>query len=183
MLSRISKKAMQRVGALALALCFILPVSAQDTVALAPRKPHSANKALTLSLLPGAGQVYNRQAWKIPIIYAALGTTGYFTYDYYRQMQAFKEDYLSRVNEGLPLLEEYANYPTANIYNLYQNYSKNFQLFIFIDIAVYSLNLIDAYVFGHLFDFEMDDNLALLPNFQYHPFTGFTPGMSFTLRF
>jgi hypothetical protein len=29
---------------------------------------HSATKALLLSILPGGGQVYNGQAWKIPII-------------------------------------------------------------------------------------------------------------------
>lgn len=169
----ISQKAMQRVGGLALALCFFLPAQAQ----------HSANKALALSLLPGAGQVYNHQAWKIPIIYAALGTTCYFTYDYYQQAQAFKEDYLSRVNEGTPILAEYADRPTQNIYNLYQSYNKNFQLFIFVDIAVYALNLIDAYVFGHLFDFDMGDNLALVPTLQPTPQLGLAPGMSLTLRF
>ncbi len=43
-------------------------LSAQNT-----NKPHSAKKASTLSaILPGAGQVYNKQAWKIPIIYAFL---------------------------------------------------------------------------------------------------------------
>ena len=38
-------------------------------------------------------------------------------------------------------------------------------------MGVYALNLIDAYVFGHLFDFKIDDNisLALTPSLQPTP--------------
>src|SRR5689334_7605614 len=34
--------------------------------------------ALYSAIIPGAGQFYNKDYWKIPIIYAALGTLGYF---------------------------------------------------------------------------------------------------------
>lgn len=158
---------------------------AQDSVSLVRVKhQHSPSKAVMLSILPGAGQVYNRQAWKIPVIYAAMGTVGYLTYNNYSQMKLFKDEYLYRVNNnGATNLAGYEDRPIQNICNLYQSYNKNFQLFIFVDIAVYALNLVDAYVFGHLFDFEMDDNMTLVPQMQYSPLQGFSPGMSFTLRF
>lgn len=125
-------------------------------------KEHSANKALALSLLPGAGQVYNKQAWKIPIIYGALGTMGYFVYDNYQKMSVFKDEYLYRVNNNNQTLSsELAEYPTQNIYNMYESYNKNFQLMILISVAVYGVNLIDAYVFGHLFDYQIDDDIAM----------------------
>ena len=124
-------------------------------------KPHSARKALLLSLLPGAGQIYNHQAWKIPIIYAALGTMGYFVYSNYSQMVTFKEEYLFRVNNpGQVKLVGFESYPNASIYNLYQTYNQNFQLMIIISAGVYALNLVDAFVFGHLFDFQINDDLA-----------------------
>ena len=149
---------------------------------LQPQSGHSANRALLLSLLPGAGQVYNRQAWKVPIIYGAFATVGYFIHYNYTRMDMFKTEYLFRVNNpGERQLEGYTNYPDQNIYNLYNSYNRNFQLMVIIAAGVYALNLIDAYVFGHLFDFQIDDNLAMtftpslapLPS-GLHPTVGLT---------
>lgn len=156
-------------------------------------KPHSPNKALVLSaILPGAGQVYNHQAWKIPIVYTGLGGVGYLIYNNYQKMTFFKEEYLYRVNhDDTPLDASYTSYPTTNIYNLYESYSKNFQLYIFVEAAIYGLNLLDAYVFGHLFDFEINDDLSLqmYPSLQYQPSAVYlggnslAPTLSLSLRF
>lgn len=165
---------------LLLALCFS-GLSAQPVV-----KEHSANKALALSLLPGAGQVYNKQAWKIPIIYGALGTMGYFVYDNYQSMSVFKDEYLFRVNNnGQTLSPELAQYPTQNIYNMYESYNKNFQLMIIISVAVYGINLIDAYVFGHLFDYQIDDDIAMTLSPSLLPTSNgtCTPALGVGLRF
>jgi len=152
-----------------------------------PETTHSPVRALTLSLLPGAGQVYNGQAWKVPIIYTAFGALGYLIYDNYSRMSMFKEEYLYRINEGSARLEGYTSYPNSSIYNLYQSYNKNFQLMIIISVAVYGLNLIDAYVFGHLYDFQIDDNLSLhaAPTLLYQNNTGFgfAPAMELTFTF
>lgn len=125
-------------------------------------RPHNPRSAIILSaVLPGAGQVYNHQAWKIPIVYAGLGAVSYIVFDNYRQMKMFKDEYLYRVkHNGTPLLDKYSNYPTANILNLYQSKNKDFQLYVFVDLAVYALNIVDAFVFAHLYDFEINDNLS-----------------------
>lgn len=163
------------------------PKQSIDIVKPVVVKPHSASKALLLSLLPGAGQVYNHQAWKIPIIYAALGAMGYFIYNNYSQMATFKEEYLFRVNNpGEVRLEGYETYPNASIYNLYQSYNQNFQLMIIITAGVYALNLVDAFVFGHLFDFQINDDLALSVRpsvMQSHQTITPVPSLGFSLRF
>lgn len=147
-------------------------------------KGHSPQRALLLSLLPGAGQVYNRQAWKVPVVYAALATVGYFVYDNYTQMSAFKNDYLHRIQPGgTPLIDQYASYPNESIYNMYQAYNKNFQLMIIVGAGVYALNLVDAYVFGHLFDFQINDDLSLHLAPSLQPLPTIAPTMSLTLRF
>lgn len=161
-------------------------------------KPHSAKKALILSaVLPGAGQVYNGQAWKIPIIYVGLGGVAYYTYNNYTQMKLYKEEYLYRVNNNDATLHpddpDIANNTRSNIYNLYEDYNKTFQLSIIIATAIYGLNLLDAYVFGHLYDFQITDDLTLnispeiIPTIQTEPLIGrgisFVPAASIRLKF
>ena len=53
-----------------------------------------------------------------------------------------------------------------------------------ITAGVYLLNLVDAYVFGHLYDFQIDDNISLnlSPSVQPTPM-GMQPMMGMTLRF
>lgn len=152
------------------------------------KKEHSATKALLWSLIPGAGQVYNHQAWKIPIIYTCFAGAGYFIYTNGTNMVKFKKEYLYRVNNGgATQLASYANYPTSNIYNLYQSYNQYFQLSIIVAAAFYGLNLIDAYVFGHLFDYDISDDISLrasptmltLPDYPLPS----APGLSLTLTF
>lgn len=146
---------------------------------------HSATKAMCLSILPGAGQVYNRQAWKIPIIYGAFAGMGYLVYNNYSNMKMFKDEYLYRVqNYDTPSLEGYESYPTSSIYSLYNDYNKNFQLMVIITVGVYALNLVDAYVFGHLFDFKIDDDISLnlVPALQPTPL-GLQPTIGLGLQF
>ena len=169
--------------------------SAGNSPATNPRKgetkavetPHSPTKALYLSFLPGAGQIYNHQAWKVPIIYALLGGLSYWSYSSYGDMKMFRDEYLHRVNGGAPQLEGYTNYPDANIYNLYLSNNQNFQLAIVLAVAVYGLNLLDAYVYGHLFDFQIDNDISLsvTPSLMpaYDMAQPFTPSLSLNLKF
>ena len=143
---------------------------------------HSAVKALCYSILPGGGQVYNHQAWKIPIIYGAFAGMGYFIYDNYQSMKMFKDEYLYRINNpGSTNLPNYASYPDNSIRSLYNSYNQNFQLMIIISVGIYALNLVDAYVFGHLFDFQMSDDLTLGPTLIGSPM-GLTPAVGLTLN-
>ena len=160
---------------------FVLTKGVQKVVP----EEHSATKALMLSLLPGGGQVYNGQAWKIPVIYGALATVGYFAYYNYDRMTMFKDEYLYRVNNnGATNLADYASYPTSNIYSLYNSYNRDFQLMIIIAAGIYALNLIDAYVFGHLYDFQIDDDISLALSPALVPgVMGLHPVLGLSLKF
>ena len=148
---------------------------------------HSPQKALLLSsLLPGAGQVYNKQAWKVPIVYAALGTGAYFIATNYASTKAHKDEYLYRVHHGdQPSERRFADYPTTNIYNMYETYNQWFQLSVIVTVGMWGLNMLDAFVFGHLFEYDMGDDITLLvaPTWQYVPQWGMTPAAGVTLLF
>ena len=182
---------MKRVRDTSLALfllIFTIPtqVYSQYNTDISAEKSHSANTALWKSaVIPGWGQVYNRQAWKIGIIYGGAAVITYIGVDNYRNAQKFKTEYINR-NSGntANLLPEYSNYPDQNIYNLYQAYEKNFQLSIIAGVALYALNLIDAYCYGHLFDFQINDDLSLLvtPSVE-QSYLGISSGVSLQFKF
>lgn len=181
----------KRVGDTSLALfllIFILPIQvySQYNSDISTEKSHSATTALWKSaVIPGWGQVYNRQAWKIGIIYGGAAAITYIGMDNYRNAQKFKTEYLNRNNGNTSdLLPEYAKYPDQNIYNLYQTYEKNFQLSIIAGVALYALNLIDAYCYGHLFDFQINDDLSLLLTPSVEPtHTGIASGLTLQFKF
>ena len=76
-------------------------------------------------------------------------------------MMMFKNEYLNIGYNGRSTLEGYSGYPGSSIYNMYQTSNKNFQRYVLISLAVYGFNLLDAYVFGHLYDFQVSDDLSL----------------------
>ena len=84
-------------------------------------------------------------------------------------------------HDGATHLSGYESYPTSNIYSLYNSYNQNFQLMIIITVGIYALNLVDAYVFGHLFDFQMNDDITLGPTVIGSPW-GLTPAVGLTMN-
>lgn len=146
---------------------------------------HSPKKALLLSaVLPGAGQVYNKQVWKVPIIYAAAGIVTYFAITNGKNKEKFKDEYYNRINGNTDnLLSDYASYTDNGIYNLYNAYKSNFQLSIIVGVALYAVNLLDAYVYGHLFSFDMSDDLSLNIAPYYQPAYNNIASSSFGLSF
>ena len=153
-------------------------------ITLLKAQEHSATKAVLWSVVPGGGQIYNRQAWKIPIIYGGFATVGYFIHYNYQKMDMFREEYLYRVNNGTPNLTDYAAYPNSSIYSMYNSYNRDYQLSIIIAVGIYALNMVDAYVYGHLFSFRIDDELSmgLMPSAVATP-SGLQPALGVQLTF
>lgn len=151
---------------------------------------HSPKKAALYSLIPGGGQIYNHLAmpkgkkkafWKIPIIYAGLGYTGYKFLQNHALQKDLKEEYLYRSEYESPNLEAYASYDDQGILTLFEDARRSRDLMIFAFIAVYGLNILDAHVEAHFVNFDISKDLSLniRPSLQ-----GFrTPGLSFNLNF
>ena len=98
-------------------------------------------------------------------------------------MKLYKEEYLHRVNNNNAVLHtedvNIAAAPTSNIYNLYEAYNRSFQLAVIVTAAVYAINIVDAYVFGHLFDFQISDDLSLNVAPSVTPIMGLSSAMTF----
>ena len=127
-------------------------------------------KATTLSTIcPGAGQIYNKSYWRVPIVIGGLASTIY-TIDWNnRGYQRFKTAYAltvdyeknpSKYPNGAP--DEFRGaYSSTFLKNLKDSYRRNRDLCILLTAGVYILNIIDAHVDAHLKDFDISDDLAL----------------------
>jgi TM2 domain-containing membrane protein YozV len=135
-------------------------------------KKHNPKIATSLSIIPGAGQIYNKKYWKLPIIYGGLGTTGGLIFYYQSETAKYKKEYVARVNEDtLKFNSKLANVPTENVKELRDYYRKNMEICIAACVLIYTLNILDACVDAHLFYYDISDNLALqiAPTINYHP--------------
>lgn len=150
------------------------------------KRNHSAKKAALLStFLPGAGQVYNKQVWKVPIIGLAAAGVIYFAIYNGNNMNKFKDEYNNRLAGRTDrLLADYSSYSNYGIYNLYNSYKSNFQLSIIVGGLFYLANILDAYVSGHLFSFDISDDISmnLYPSRSNDLLTN-SPSLDFSIGF
>lgn len=132
-------------------------------------------KALWLAIaLPGAGQIYNRKYWKLPIFYGGIvGCIYAMTWnnqmyrDYQNAYMDISDDdpstqsYNSFLHLGTTITDENKSY----YQNLFRKRKDRFRrwrvLSIFATVAVYALSVIDAYVDASLSDFDISDDLSL----------------------
>lgn len=141
----------------------------QRVLARANFKP-DPNKSLWLALtFPGAGQIYNRKYWKLPIIYGgAVGVAYAISYygGYYNDYMRGYRDYMDsdpNTNYHLELIP--TGYPESNagtyVKNRVNSYRRYRDIFIVVGVVVYALSVIDAYVDAQLADFDISTDLSM----------------------
>lgn len=145
-------------------------------VAIDTVKLHSPKTAAMYSaILPGLGQAYNKKYWKIPLVYAGFGTIGYFIGWNNRNYKTYKIAY-SDFTDTIPQTNSYLkiippgydlensthkqNFKTG-LYRQQEYFRRNRDLLIISMIGFYGLNIIDASVDAHFFDFDISDDLSM----------------------
>lgn len=130
-----------------------------------------ARAAFYSAVLPGLGQAYNKKYWKIPLVYAAIGTGMYFYIDNNNEYKRYQTAYKYRIT-GRPDEFDGEDGPfisTQGLIRAQQVLKKNRDLAMFITIGLYALNIIEANVDAHLDDKAFIPNLSFRPSFQLNP--------------
>ena len=145
--------------------------------------PHSARKAAIYSaILPGLGQAYNKKYWKIGIIVAGTGALIYslnFSQGLYKN---YKSELIKRQQNLGDLNPELNLYSDANLNELQSYYRRNRDLSIIGMFLLYALNIVDANVDGHLFDFDVSEDLSLkISPSPFNIYAGNTRGSGFSI--
>lgn len=132
-------------------------------------------RALWLALvLPGAGQIYNRKYWKLPIIYGGFVGCAYAMRWNNMMYRDYSQAYLDIMDDD----------PTTNSYNQFlhlgsqiteankarwqeifrkrkDRYRRWRDMSFFVMVGVYALSVIDAYVDASLSEFDISPDLSL----------------------
>ncbi|MEA3478109.1 MAG: DUF5683 domain-containing protein [Bacteroidota bacterium] len=159
-----------------------------DTVMV---KKHSPRKASIMSaVLPGLGQAYNKKYWKIPIIYAGLGAFAYFIASNNSEYQKYKDAYNYVISGDTTWTDnDYAKKYTADQLQQSKDYYKrNKELSMILGCLWYILQIVDASVDAHFFEYDVTDDLSiridpmLEPQKQFN-FNGTVQGVKLTFKF
>lgn len=165
------------------------PDTARMTERLFGMRMTRPKKATLLALvLPGAGQVYNRRWWKLPLVYGGLGGVGYGLFFYqtrYREYADGKHEYLnSNPRKAFGDLKGENVSQETSIENIQRGivfYRRNRDTFIAYTALVYGITVLDALVDAHLRDFDISDDLSLRVEPTLLPSQTVAPGAGLAL--
>lgn len=150
-------------------------------------RKHSPKKAaLRSAILPGWGQAYNKKYWKIPLVYAALGTTGYIFFDNLTTYRDLRFAYKARVLNDTALIRqikpEFRAFRANDLQYYRDEFRRNIDYSVLFFLVFWGLNVVDATVDAHLKTFDVSPDLSLRFKAGYSEFAN-TNGVSLVLSF
>lgn len=161
-------------------------------------------RAMWLAIvLPGAGQIYNRKYWKLPIVYGGFVGCIYAMRWNNQMYTDYSQAYLDLMDDD-PNTQSYnqflhlgAKIDESNIQRYQTLFKKRKDKFrrwrdlsFFCLVGVYALSIVDAYVDASLSEFDISKDLSLKleptiinDNRQRNPFKANSLGLSCSLNF
>ena len=123
-------------------------------------EPLPGKATLYSALLPGLGQIYNGELFKLPIYWGGLLISSHLLVKYNTNYKRFKRIHNQatstdpEISGNVPISGETAKW-YRDVYRRYRDYS------IVATVLVYALQVIDANVFAYMHDFEVTDDISM----------------------
>lgn len=163
-------------------------------------KKHSPHKAtFYAAILPGLGQAYNKKYWKIPFVYIGIGGVAYaihFNNKYYNKYKAAYRDFIVRDPNNKSYLdvipprisEEYLLDNAAFFEDAFKSkkqYYRRYRDLSYIGmVGIYVLQIVDATVDAHFYNFDISDDLSMqVQPAMMPPAPGEFAGLGMQLKF
>lgn len=136
---------------------------------------HSPRKATIYSaVLPGLGQIYNRKYWKVPFVYGGFATLGYFINFNNEVYTTYKQAY-SDIIDNDPLTNSFMELKvnpsqlrpdritqfTETLRGAKDQWRRYRDMVVIGTVVFYAVNIIDASVDAHFFNFDISDDLTI----------------------
>ena len=145
--------------------------------------PDSKKATWLAAIFPGAGQIYNRKFWKLPIIYGGFLGCAYALSWNTKYYNDYSQAYLDIMDDD-PKTDSYLDFLPLNyriegreewLKTVFKNKKNAFRrqrdLSIFAFIGVYIISIIDAYVDAELSSFDITPDIT----FHLNPAVGLDP--------
>ncbi|MEN9598007.1 MAG: hypothetical protein RL596_318 [Bacteroidota bacterium] len=158
----------------------------KDSTWLANHNPRIATKRS--AILPGWGQAYNREYWKIPLVYGllAIPTASFFYNNSYYKKTKFA--YEAKVKAAAGDSSDYAsidpeliNLSVGSLQNYRNSFRRDRDYSILWFILAWGLQVVDATVFAHLKQFNVSKDLSMQIHPQLNPTTR-TPALTLAFQ-
>jgi len=125
-------------------------------------EPNPKKSGMYSSILPGLGQAYNRQYWKVPVVYAILGTAGYFIGYNYNKYTEYRQAYIYAIDGDPGTSDELSeSYDAQSLQRLQNNYKKDLDVIVLLTSVGYALQIMDAVASAHLKNFDVSRDITL----------------------
>ena len=120
------------------------------------------------ALIPGWGQAYNKQYWKIPLVYGVLAIPAYtyaYNTDWYQRMKFAYEARFKESNgdaSDVPKMDPRLTNLSIGTLQSYRNiFRRDRDYSIMYFILAWGVNVVDATVDAHLKPFDISHDLSL----------------------
>lgn len=143
-------------------------------------------------ILPGWGQVVNRQAWKVPIVYGLIGGLAWYSVQLNLKYHDYRAAY-HNLNPESPDDLQFGPTPdyipaNANLESLRNNRNtfRNRRDLMYVAVGLaYGLNIVDAYVFAHMRSFDVSEDLTMRTRLEpvRSKLAGAGPGLTLSFEF
>lgn len=147
--------------------------------------PNPKKAGLYAALLPGMGQVYNRQYWKLPLVYGGLTVAGYFIVTNSKEYTNLRQAYVGRIsanNTGTTATDEYVDiYSDDQLKQLQDDANRRLNMTIVYSSLAYAMQILDAVTSAHLRNFDISRDISMHIAPTPTPF-GAGIGVALTLR-
>ena len=126
-----------------------------------PFQPNPKKAGLYSALVPGLGQLYNRQYWKVPVVYVGLGVCAYFLVTNYNKYESYYNAYIGRINNPYPTDKYVTSYTTSELQQLANDNNKYLDITALCTVIGYAMQVMDAVTGAHLKNFDMSRDISM----------------------
>jgi hypothetical protein len=158
----------------------------KDSTWMANHIPQRATRRS--ALIPGWGQAYNREYWKIPLVYGVLAipaiTYFYNTSFYNKTKFAYEARFKEQNGDSSDVASidpELTGLSIGSLQNYRNSFRRDRDYSILWFILAWGLQVVDATVFGHLRHFDVSNNLSMQIHPQLNPHTR-TPALTLSFN-